>query len=218
MSSFSDRASLNDTCSEQDEYPGRGYYTSNYTSDRPPHLNDDNFSSTQPGGPAYQPRRLPSVDLIGQHVTSVMETSESATNSTVKGGDIFAQRPYLDDYVNRDYRDPTASSSSLTMRAVAALNQSPSYDGNISSWLRAGYNPAADVANNWSIEASVSSKSHHKSHHSSVATNSSWAMIPAANDSQAEIINGVGGWQADLAANPQTTLATSISDEELQDN
>ncbi|KAI4867525.1 hypothetical protein F4820DRAFT_413355 [Hypoxylon rubiginosum] len=226
MSSFSDYASFNDKCSEPEESPGKSYYTSNYTSDRPPHLNGDNFSSTQPGGSTFQPRRPPSVHLSGQHVTTDTETDYDAqhypssgsanTNSTVKGADPFAQRPDLDYLVNRDYHDSTAPL--LTAQAVAALDHSIEtqwYNGDIRSWMRAGYNITADATNNGStgyLQMSNGSMSH-----SSVATNRSWIMVTTAHDPQAENINGVGGWQADMAADPNT-MARNIPDEDTRDH
>ncbi|KAI6085439.1 hypothetical protein F4821DRAFT_149887 [Hypoxylon rubiginosum] len=224
MSSFSDQLSLNDRCSEQDQESLGDYYTGNYTSDRPPHLNDDNFSSTQPGGSAYEPRRLPSTqqsELHGLHVTAYAGTqyTSSNTNSTVKGGDPFAHRPHLGYYVQHDYSNLAAPS--LTTQAVAALDYSnetqPSY-GNVNGWLPgAGFSFTANLAdNNSSVEyLPVSSSS---GRHSSVATNQSWTVVPAASDPMAESINGIGEWQTDIAADPKTFLARTIPDEDTQDH
>ncbi|KAI0173388.1 hypothetical protein GGR52DRAFT_571901 [Hypoxylon sp. FL1284] len=231
MSSFSVHSSVHGRCSEPERSSSgeSSYYTDNYTSDRPPHLNDDNFSSTQPGGPAYEPRRPPSVqasELDTMHVTTqgrnytphYPASSRSAnTSSTVRGGDPLVPRPHVDFFANQyNYDDPGAVS--LTAQAISTHNHSNEtllYNGDIPSWvLGAGYNIAGDGSNDGNSRyVQVSSDS---GRHSSVATDSSWTMVAPAHDSQAETFTGIGGWQADIAADTYT-LASRIPDEDTQD-
>ncbi|KAI1761840.1 hypothetical protein GGR53DRAFT_451573 [Hypoxylon sp. FL1150] len=245
MTSFNDQVPRGNRSRPNRDSP-RGnthhYYADNYTSDRPPHLNDDNFSSTQPGGSASQPRRAPSVHVpidvgMGSNVQHYPSSFRSAnTNSTMKAGDPltqqstnttgavagggpFEQRAYLAYYLSRNY--DTSAAPSLTTQAVAALdhsNETGPYNGNIHGWLPgAGYNVAADPAgNNWSVEYLPMAGS--SGRHSSVATNHSWTMVPSHHhDPRAENIYGVGEWQTDVAADPKTILARCITDEDTQD-
>ncbi|KAI1775618.1 hypothetical protein F4818DRAFT_383627 [Hypoxylon cercidicola] len=223
---FSNHTSFNDGCSEQEPESLDGgshdYYTDNYTSDRPPHLNDDNFPSTQPGGYGYQPRRPPSVhpselNLVTDPDTdyTVPSSGSANTDGTVREGDVFARRAYIGHYVSYDYHNPVVPPP-LTTDTIAALdhsNETQPYNGDIYNWLPgAGYSVPNDTTNNWSTQANSSYNSH-----SSVATNRSWTMVPTAHDPQAENINGIGGWQADITADPETILARIIPDEDTED-
>ncbi|KAI1372733.1 hypothetical protein F4677DRAFT_246869 [Hypoxylon crocopeplum] len=215
----------NDDYFHNDHY----FYTDNYTARRPPHLNNRNFSSTQPTGSNTQPRvfEMPQ-DLNLEHVTNDMVAhrsyarSSTNTESTLKDGDPFVKRPYLQYYVNRNYSyedgtpQPTAQ---LTEQAIAAhdhSNEVSPYDGNVYKWLPGtGHNFHTNAANDWSTGNLMPTGPRS---HISLATSMSWTVLPTAQDQfTSGIICGAGGWQSDIPADPKTTWARSIRDEDIHD-
>ncbi|KAI0385921.1 hypothetical protein F5Y04DRAFT_160026 [Hypomontagnella monticulosa] len=198
-------------------------YADNYSEDRPPHLNNRNFSSTQPAGSSTQPRQFASMqNAINQgHVTYgtggnyTYAASLSNTDSTLRAGDPFTRRPDLGYVLNHDYNAANAQPA-LTMEAVAALNyhnETELYDGNISTWCR-GVGRTGDISidqANWSTSPFMPNGPRSQS---SMASSFSWGVVhPNAETHTAEMVRDAGGW-SDIPANPTTTF-TSIRDEDL---
>ncbi|KAH9998054.1 hypothetical protein F4779DRAFT_169523 [Xylariaceae sp. FL0662B] len=211
------------------------YYTTNFTPDRPPHLNDRNFSSVQNNGPVTQPRGLvdASVGFDIEHMYFDTEgnytpSSDSVnTESTLKSGDPFVNRPlirprtYLDFCLNRNY---DGAAQPLTEQAIAAFNHSNNtqrFDGSVSDWLpglglglgiRCPADVAADLSSNKLMPPGPRS-------HTTKTSDSSWSKLSPAlsyydRDHIAEQIQDVGG-QFDITANPNTVLARNIRDEDM---
>ncbi|KAI1399655.1 hypothetical protein F4819DRAFT_409471 [Hypoxylon fuscum] len=207
------------------------FYFNNFTAARPPHLNGENFSSAQPGGSNTQPRRPPSVQDIKHNLGQVTRDDTEAdyytaknypsssrsvnTSSTLKGNDASIQRPHLSYYLDRNYHDETASP--LTTQAIAALDDSNNtqvHHGNVNSWLPgAGPNFHADAAHDWSTGRLVSKSGSH----TSIATSLSMVVVSSAPDYYtSDIIRDVGRW-SDVPADPYTTQARQILDEDMRD-
>ncbi|KAI2614074.1 uncharacterized protein GGS25DRAFT_470247 [Hypoxylon fragiforme] len=143
---------------ENAEVSDSGFYTDNFTHDRPPYLNHDNISSLQPYGSLTQymerPRSVEYPDpfeldayLNARHVTTTgahyahrRYTPSSTTNSTVRGRDPYTQRPELSYVLSYDnyYNNATAAEQhmpQLTEQNIAHVNSTAPYDGNIHNWL-----------------------------------------------------------------------------------
>ncbi|KAI1469913.1 uncharacterized protein F4812DRAFT_306587 [Daldinia caldariorum] len=206
------------------------FYIDKFTEERPPHLNNKNFSSTQPVGSATQPRRCPmikkdrgagdstehvSTDSVENYTFVQYAPSSANTNETLKRGDPFGYRPDLDYYKNRNYA-AADSAQPLTVAAVAALdytNHAQSFDGNIYGWMpRVGRVGQADPADYWSTSHLITKAPKSRS---SMATNMSWCVVPSAQEHHdAEMLRDVGGW-SDIPADPRTAMARSIRDEDM---
>ncbi|KAI2623608.1 hypothetical protein GGS26DRAFT_226940 [Hypomontagnella submonticulosa] len=218
-------ASANGASEPTREYNGgekEGHYADIYSEDRPPHLINANFSSTQPGGSSTQPRQFNSMSnaMNHEHVTnntganSRYAASLSNTDSTLKAGDPYARRPDLDYFLNRDYQSANAQPL-LTTQAIAALNyhnDTELYDGNISHWCRGlgrTGSISADQAN-WSTSHLVPNGP--RSHSSTTFT---WGVVdPDVDQHTAEAVLEAGRW-SDIPTDPTTTRATNIRDEDF---
>ncbi|KAI1078263.1 hypothetical protein F5B20DRAFT_234126 [Whalleya microplaca] len=211
---------------------GDKYYTTNFTPNRPPHLNDENFSSAQNDGPGTQPRQL--VDAVVrfnvEHIDVDMEgnytlrpyaaSSESVnTENTLKTGDPFANHiGHLDFILSRNY---DGSIPALTEQAIAALNHSSSnqhFGGNITNWIR-GQGPRfhGDITAD-DLSSSKLMPPGPRSHTTTKTSDSSWSKISSVRshgDHMAENIQKIGV-QFDIVANPNTILARTIRDEDLR--
>ncbi|KAI1808276.1 hypothetical protein F4811DRAFT_289381 [Daldinia bambusicola] len=206
------------------------FYIDKFTEERPPHLNNKNFSCTQPAGSATQPRRCPMINKdhgAGDNTERVSTDSDenytfihyapssSNTNETLKCGDPFVYRLDLDYYKNHNYAVAN-SAQPLTMAAVAALdytNHTQSFDGNVYGWPpRAGRAGQADPADYWSTSHLMTKAPESRS---SMATSMSWCVVPSAQEhDDAAMLRDIGGW-SDIPADPRTAMARSIRDEDV---
>ncbi|KAI2602356.1 hypothetical protein GGR54DRAFT_624558 [Hypoxylon sp. NC1633] len=207
------------------------HHDTNYTSSRPPHLNDENFSSTQPGGSTTHPRTLTTpyrypknldIDLDLDHVTENADTksahqryapSSANTEGTLKRGDPF-QRPDLSYLATCDFG--TAAEHRLTEQAIAAhdyLNKVSPYDGNIDYWMsKVGIrfrNNETNDSNSYDLMPPGP-----RSHTSRATTVPSNKPQSAQSQYLAQNVYAIGGW-SEISADPDTVLAGHIRDEDV---
>ncbi|KAI2473637.1 hypothetical protein F4781DRAFT_139630 [Annulohypoxylon bovei var. microspora] len=225
-----DRASESDGgCVEEN------YYTPNHTEYRPPHLNDENFSSTQPGGSNTQPRRFRSIETNnaasesghvmdrgnGNYTHNPYTPSTAYTESTLKAGDPFIARPDLAYYYNHDYDRHDGNRERLTMQAIAAHDRTYEtgyYGNNVNGWAphQVGFNNfQPDSANNWSTSHLILSSGPRSQ--ASTTTNNYVLVSSTPDDFSSEMIRDAGSWQYNIPADPRTSFASDIPDEDILD-
>ncbi|XDG06918.1 hypothetical protein ABKA04_006533 [Annulohypoxylon sp. FPYF3050] len=117
-----------DQTPELDRERGEDYYTSNHTEYRPPHLNYENFPSTQPNGSNTQPRQAWPIQTYStmrepEHV--MHDSNDNYTHHTARADDPSIARPYLAYILSQNYGSyggAGGSDSRLTMQAIANHN------------------------------------------------------------------------------------------------
>ncbi|KAI0889712.1 uncharacterized protein GGS22DRAFT_3105 [Annulohypoxylon maeteangense] len=204
------------------------YYTRSHTEYRPPHLNGDNFSSTQPSGYNTQPRRVKSIetddaipesvhvtDGAGDYTYQPYADSTTYTESTLRG------RRYLHHILNHDYFNYDGNGSArLTTQAIDTLNHNNEngYQGNVHDW-EMGYNvnyPAGlpvDFHADSGFDLSTGNLEGSSAPQSQASVMSSnYVMVPPApEDPLADIIRDAGAHLNDIST-PQTSFASDIAD------
>ncbi|KAI8957967.1 hypothetical protein F5Y11DRAFT_61398 [Daldinia sp. FL1419] len=241
----SNKAALVNRSSDSDRECDSGegheyFYIGTFTEYRPPHLNDGNFSCTQPTGSSTQPRRYLRINngevYAGENTGHVVigsdanytfmqyAPSSANTDSTLKRGDPFVPRPDLSYYINRNYiggssdGDGDDNTQPLTTAAVAALdyaNQTQSFDGNVYGWLpRVGRAEQADPMDYWSTTHLMAKAPGSRS---SATTSMSWCVVPSSHEPcDVEALRDVGRW-SDVPTDPATVMARNIRDEDVSD-
>ncbi|KAI1143301.1 hypothetical protein F5Y05DRAFT_148736 [Hypoxylon sp. FL0543] len=225
---------LTDRASEDDRNYAEGqsqdHYDGIHTEHRPPHLNDENFSSTQLTGSHTEPRPLTNGEiphgamLDSMHVTNDTDGNFSfeqnvpptvRTDNTMRAAGPFVPRPDLAYYIYGDYQWQNGPGQPLRSQAIAALdhNQMQSYDGNLYNWQppQRGFNSHEDLYSNWSTSHLTPADPM-----SQGPTTDSWVFPPNPEEHPADLFRNVGGWD-EIPADHNTTWASQIPDEDVRD-
>ncbi|KAI1496595.1 hypothetical protein F5X99DRAFT_63854 [Biscogniauxia marginata] len=200
------------------------HYTSNFTRNRPPHLNDSNFPSTQINGIMTDPSHVANDGLAAnrgniynpQRYAPSPQSATDGTNAAAMG-----VRNYLQYFINQNY-DGTIQP--LTEQAVDALNHCHRLGshagggGNISEWVNGGVFAAAEAGGPASaIGASISMlRDGPRSRLTMTTTGSSRSMGSAARHSHLDCIAEnvcAAGWQFDDM--PAYPARLDIGDEDI---
>lgn len=206
----------------------KGVFESKHTRERPPHLNDKNFSSTQAGGPADpptpatpQPSLPPSVD--GMELESlkdlVLQDSEPAaiyaayqeTDSTLSAGtlvhhEIWSQLKSVARILDESPAAvQQAGLTSATLQTLDHGNKTLGYHRDLAAWCQdrnmlAADRREADLTDSMLMPQRAQSQA-------TELTGSSWSRMsdifpPSSTTDTAEDVSGAGAIFHDIARSP----------------